>query len=279
MSYFTSNTYQMKREIISFSNQISARLPKPEQKSFADMTYGIPASGSCLLTDVVDQLHEKTKKVHSVERLSRHLRNGISQQAMHSYLSRIRKWVPDQPVIHLDDSDIVKPTGFRFEALGLVRDGSRSTKNKSVYEKGYYVTEACVLTKNNHPVSIFSRIHSAKEPLYTSVNTITFSALERAAALFEHATFVMDRGYDANSIFLKLEELKQNYVIRLTAKRKLFFHGKWIPVTRLRNQRKGKIKLPLFYRGLPHTAWLSHVKVQITRTSIWFWSMESPSTP
>lgn len=31
----------------------------------------------------------------------------------------------------------------------------------------------------------------------------------------------MDRGYDDNKIFFKLEKLEQDYVIRLTAKRKL----------------------------------------------------------
>ncbi len=55
-----------------------------------------------------------------------------------------------------------------------------------------------------------------------------------------------------------------SYVIRLTAKRKLFFHGKWIPATQLRNQRKGKIKTVLTYKGKKHDAYLSHVKVQIT---------------
>lgn len=50
----------------------------------------------------------------------------------------------------------------------------------------------------------------------------------------------------------------------MTAKRKLYFHGKWIPVTQLRNQRKGKIKTPLIYKGKRHDAYLSHVKVQIT---------------
>ena len=66
--------------------------------------------------------------------------------------------------------------------------------------------------------------------------------MERGAALFGKATFAMDRGYDDNKMFLKLDELQQDYVIRLTAKRKLFFHGKWVPATQLRNQRKGKIK-------------------------------------
>lgn len=264
MAYFTSNTYQMKREILNFTNKISKKLSKPDRKFSADMTYGMLASGSCLLTDIVDQLHEDSKKVNSVERLTRHLNNGIHPSALKSYLTVIRKWVPSEPVIHIDDSDVVKPDGYKFEALGIVRDGSKSTETKSVYEKGYHVTEACVLTGNGHPVSIFSQIHSSKEKNFTSINDITFAAMERGAALFGKATFALDRGYDDNKMFLKLDKLKQDYVIRLTAKRKVFFHGKWIPATQLRNQRKGKIKTPLVYRGKKRDAYLSHVKVQIT---------------
>ena len=40
----TSKTYQMKREILTFSNKISRKLPKPEKKFIADMNYGILAS-------------------------------------------------------------------------------------------------------------------------------------------------------------------------------------------------------------------------------------------
>ena len=254
----------MKREILNFSNKFSRKLSKPDRKFSADMTYGILASGSCLLTDIVDQLHEDSKKVNSVERLTRHLNKGTSVKALYSYLSTIPKWVPQQPVIHIDDSDIVKPDGYKFEALGLVRDGSKSTPSKNIYEKGYHVTEACVLTKSNHPVSIFSEIHSSTEKNFTSINNITFSAMERGAALFGKATFVMDRGYDDNKMFLKLDDLKQDYVIRLTSKRKLFFHGKWVPATQLRNQRKGKIKTSFYYKGKKHEAYLSHIKVQIT---------------
>lgn len=264
MAYFTSNTYTLKREILNYVNKISKKLSKPERKFTADMTYGMLASGSCLLTDIVDQLHEDSKKVNSVERLTRHLNKGAPKKALNSYLSTIRKWIPDEPVIHIDDSDIVKPDGYKFEALGIVRDGSKSTDTKNVYEKGYHVTEACVLTKNNHPVSIFSEIHSSKEKSFTSINDVTFSAMERGAALFGRATFVMDRGYDDNKMFLKLDELGQDYVIRLTSKRKLLFHNRWVHATELRNRRKGKVKMPLFYRGKQHEAYLSHVKVQIT---------------
>ena len=159
MAHFTSNTYQLKRKILNFANKISRKLTKPNRKFIADMTYGILASQSCLLTDIADHLHESSKKVNVVERLSRHLEKGTSPLAAAAYLQQVKKLAPSNPVIHIDDSDVTKPDGYKFEALGIVRDGSQSTSSKNVYKKGYHVTEACVLTASNHPVSIFSRIH------------------------------------------------------------------------------------------------------------------------
>ncbi len=260
----TSNTYQMKREILSFLNKISKNLSKPDKKFTADMTYGMLASNSCLLTDISDQLHESIKKSNTVDRLSKHLSHGLPNGSWRSYLSTVKKMCPAHPVIHLDDSDIIKPDAYKFEALGIVRDGSQSSSSKSVYKKGYRVTEATVLTCNQHPVSIFSKIHSSAEKNFTSINDTTFEAIDRGTALFNKATFVMDRGYDDNKIFLKLDSSKNDYVIRLTAKRKVLYHNKWVPVTELRNRRKGKVKLPLFYKGKKQDAYLSHVKVQIT---------------
>ena len=93
MVNFTSNTYQMKREILSFSNKISKNLPKPEKKFMADMNYGILASGSCLLTDIVDQLHEPSRKINIVDRLSKHLAKGTSKDVLRSYLAQVKNGV------------------------------------------------------------------------------------------------------------------------------------------------------------------------------------------
>ena len=98
MAYFTSNTYL--------------------------------ASGSCLLTDIVDQLHETSKKVNIVDRLSHHLAKGTPGEALKDYLTQVKKQCPAQPAIHIDDSDVVKPDGYKFEALGWVRDGSRKHCHK-----------------------------------------------------------------------------------------------------------------------------------------------------
>ncbi len=247
MVNFTSNTYILKRKILTFTKKFSRKLSKPERKFTADITYGMLASGSCLLTDICDQLHEPSKKINVVDRLSKHLEKGVSASATSAYLH-----------------DVVKPDGYKFESLGIVRDGSESTSSKSVYKKGYHVTEARILTSGNHPVSIFSKIHSSHEKDYKSANTITFQAIKQGKSLFDKATFVMDRGYDDNKMFLKLDELGQDYVIRLRSNRKLLYHNKWTKATELRNRRKGKVKTNVFYKGKDHEAYLSHVKVQIT---------------
>ena len=264
MAYSITDTYKMKREILNFAKIFSGGLAAPDRKFLADMTFGLLASQSCLLTRVSHALQEDEKKIYTVDRLSDHLKNGADPKALAGYLNYVRKMTPSEPVIHIDDSDVVKPEGRHFESLGIVRDGSKSTKDKNVYSKGYHVTEACVLTDSNHPVSIFSHIHSSNEKGFTSANHITFEAMERGAKLFKKATYVMDRGYDDNKMFQKMWDLGQDFVIRLTQKRKLFFHGKWVSATQLCAQRKGKVKMNLFYKGKDQEAYISHVKVQLT---------------
>lgn len=68
----------------------------------------------------------------------------------------------------------------------------------------------------------------------TSINDVLFSTMERGRALFGKAAFVMNHDYDDNKMFLKLDSKGQDYLIRLTARRKLFFHNKWTYAAKLR---------------------------------------------
>lgn len=95
----------MKRDIVTFSKQISTGLSIPKRKFTADMTYGILASKSCLLTDIADSLHEPSKKTNLVDRLSRHLADGIPKSALKAYLTQMKKWCPKMPVVHIDDME------------------------------------------------------------------------------------------------------------------------------------------------------------------------------
>ena len=116
MTYFTSNTYQLKREILNFSKYRTHSLPIPQRKLSAHVTYGILASQSCLLTDVTDSLLEPSKKINVVDRLSSHLERGISDTLWDNYRSLIKHWTPSEPVIHIDDSDVVDRKSTRLNS-------------------------------------------------------------------------------------------------------------------------------------------------------------------
>ena len=69
MDNFTTNTYEMKRDIFNFSEKISKDLQKPDKKFVADILYGIEKSGSILFSDIARALNEDNKLKNTVERL------------------------------------------------------------------------------------------------------------------------------------------------------------------------------------------------------------------
>ncbi len=117
----------------------------------------------------------------------------------------VRSMTPCEPVIHIDDSDVVKPEGYHFESLGIVRDGSKSTPEKSVYCKGCHVTEACVLTCSNHPVSIFSRRTSFTRlglPEYLNHPVVPYSSKTISARLATRELSADTKIWFSNSMIL-----------------------------------------------------------------------------
>ena len=62
MAYSNTDTYKMKREILNFARNFSGGLSAADAKFFADMTYGILASQSCLLTKIAHALQEKNEE-------------------------------------------------------------------------------------------------------------------------------------------------------------------------------------------------------------------------
>ena len=78
MTNFTTNTYEMKREIVNYSNYLTKDIALKSEKDFLrDMLYGISASNSLMLSDISRKLQEKIKLDNTIERLSIHLANEI----------------------------------------------------------------------------------------------------------------------------------------------------------------------------------------------------------
>lgn len=267
MFHSTMDVYQIKRKTVNFVKNIASKANQVETKFISHFIYGILKSRSVILKDIADALHEPIQVKNTIERLSRNLSRPLSPSILFHYTKKMVNALGKKPVIMVDDSDVIKPHGQAFEALGKVRDGS-SKDNK--IEKGYHVTEIVGLTaKKQQPVSLFSRIHSSREKKYKSTNEVLFQGLRQVIShLKQKATFIFDRGYDMNALFDFMHQNKQNYIVRLTEKRKIFWKGKWFKSSVLRDSRKGKIKTTLTFREdgktKNKTVYISHLNVKIT---------------
>jgi len=259
---YTTKISVLKRAIHKFAAKISAGMTRPFHKFTADMCYGAMAAKSCVLSEIAQALQEDTQKINTVERLARNLNAEIPKAVQDNYTNVVQQYLPDNIVIHIDNSDVIKPCGRVFEGISRVRDGSKSTASKTVTGNGYYVTEAAALTKSSHPVSVFSEVWSAESSAFTSGGEFAYTkkAIQSCVDRFGRATFVMDRGYDDNDVFRLLDRLGQTYVIRLKLNRKIRVNGKKYSIQELCANRKGKYATKVIYHGRTRKAKLSVVK-------------------
>lgn len=123
MSYFTTDLYETKRELIIFSEKLAQGLSKSKKKFLMNMLYGIAKNQSCLLSQIARALDEDVKLINTIDRLSDQmikfsdLDMKIVQKNYHDMIS---KYIPDIPVINLDNSEIVKEYANKLEDLDRV---------------------------------------------------------------------------------------------------------------------------------------------------------------
>lgn len=263
MNYFTTNTYELKREIVTFSKKMANGVNKSTSKFVMDMQYGLAKSGSCLISEISRSLDEDIKLGYTVERLCDNLVNMYQDETetiWNNYLEEVKKNIKDTDnVVLFDDSDINKEYSKKLEDLDRVMDAS-STDKRIV--NGYHVCEATVLTKNEkQPLSIYSQIYSCKSDSFESKNFYTLESIKAAERVCgEDFTGVFDRGYDDNKIFQYMTKHKHQFVVRLDDARTLLFKGKKKSVEEVSKTRKGKILYKALFDNEEYNLTLSYTK-------------------
>ena len=264
MNNFTTNTYEMKREIVNFSKKISLGLNKPTSKFVLDMQYGLSKGGSCLTSEIARALDEDIELNYTIERLCDNLKNLSEKEKetiWKNYIKEASKVLDkDNAVVLFDDSDINKEYSKKLEDLDRVIDAS--SKDKKIVN-GYHVCEATALTKNEkQPLSIYSKIYSCKSKDFVSKNEYTMKSIKAAEEIFEeNFTGIFDRGYDDNKIFDYMSKKQHKFVVRLDDERTLLFKGKRRNVGAVAKSRKGKIVMKaLFDDNEEQELLLSYIK-------------------
>ena len=267
MNNFTTNTYEMKREILNFSKKVSEGVNKATTKFVMDMQYGLAKGGSCLISSIARSLDENIKLNYTIDRLCDNLSNMYQEEKeiiWNNYLNEVSKNIDKENAIVLfDDSDINKEYSKKLEDLDRVIDGSSQDKK---IVNGYHVCEATVLSMNNkQPMSIYSKIYSCKSKNFVSKNTYTLESIKAAENMIgEKFIGVFDRGYDDNKIFKYMSNNKHDFVVRLDDERILLFKGKKRSVGEVAKTRKGKISYKaLFDDSEEYELMLSYTKATL----------------
>ena len=273
MNNFTTNTYEVKRDIFNFSEKISDGLYKPDKKFVTDILYGIEKSGSILFSDIARALNEDNKLKNTVERLCDRC-NNLSDESIEkikeNYLNEAIKHLPNDEVILIeDDSDVNKEYSKKLEDLCTVRDAS---SKEDRYVNGYHICEVVGLTKNEkQPISLYSKIYSTETSGFISCPEETkVSEKEVIKKLREKndkikIITVKDRGYDSYSLFEETINNKISFIVRLDGDRYMLFKGKKRLVKDVAATRKGKIHTKLMYKGENTDCYISYTKVQFPK--------------
>lgn len=264
MSNFNKLIDRYDRFFFYYLEKIIMQFDKPTRKFYIDIIYGILKSQSIILSDIVHSLNEKITPKKSIERLSRFLNRNFDLEFRDNLLKLALTMMPKTfKIFSVDDTDVIKPYGKKFESLGRLRDGS--SLNNDI-EKGYRVSCITALTnETKHPMPIYDIFHSETEPGFRSINIYTFNGLEFVCSHLRdyEGIFVFDRGYDDYKIFDFVSQHKQYFVVRVTKNRKIYVKNKKIGLIVEGKKKKGKIVIPLVYKGSKLTAKVSHLKVKL----------------
>lgn len=258
----STEMYQTKRNLRTFSNKLTQDLSKSRQKFYLDLLYGMSKSQHIFLSEIARSLNEETDLTYTIKRLSRNAARDEDLHCVHhNYLNTLRTSIPDNPLVIVDESDIAKPYAEKMEALGQIHDGSKKT-----IEKGYTTINFALSTaKTKHPLPLYTHVCSAQEDGFESMNVEKAKGFNTINRLMDEqkCTFVMDRLYDSNDMFNYVHSLKHFFITRLKDNRYLIHKNRRIKVPALANRRKGKINFRTEIQGVRYDLKVSHIQVKL----------------
>ena len=217
--YFARTAQKLREQMVRFSGELSAGLPKVVRRFIAEMTFGIQARGSVRLTEVGRALGEKISLKKTEERLSRQLgRRGLERRIQRRLIELAAPRIEEDTLLVLDLSDVTKKYAEKMENLGRVRDGSEKELGW-----GYWTLNIVgANTKGTKLVPLYGRLFSHAVEGHESENVEIREAIKEVAEVVgRRGIWVIDRGGDRRYLYQYLLPNKHRFLIRVRGDRGL----------------------------------------------------------
>jgi len=209
------------------------------QNLLNDFWTGMLSKQNVLLSEISRGTKGETSPNKKVERFSRGLTSFSCQDLVWNYHETIKPEINDRTVFVIDDSDVIKPFGTKFEDLGTVRDGSTGN-----IEKGYGIVNVVALSPHHkQPIPLYAYVVSNIEIDYVSNNIETEKALDCINRSFGSVGIkVFDRGYDDCKLIRRLINAQEKFIIRCKKNRDVILNNKKIDILDIVKEPASEIK-------------------------------------
>ena len=108
-------------------------------KFLGDMMYGIMASGTTVLSEIVRSFAPDGKQRSVENRLSFNLeRKGLADEIHAVIAEDAKRFINRKTLIIIDPTEVCKPHAYRMEFISRVRDASKSTQDNPALVNGYH---------------------------------------------------------------------------------------------------------------------------------------------
>ena len=217
--YIARTAQKLREQMVRFSGELSAGLPKVGRRFVAEMVFGIQARGSVRLTEVGRALGEKISLKKTEERLSRQLgRRGLERRIQRRLIEQASPRIEEDTLLVLDLSDVTKKYAEKMENMGRVRDGSEKDLGW-----GYWTLNIVgANTKGTKLVPLYGRLFSHAVEGHESENIEIRDAIKEVGEVMgRRGIWVMDRGGDRRHLYQYLLPNKHRFMIRARADRGL----------------------------------------------------------
>lgn len=210
---------KLREQMVRFSGELSAGLPKVARRFVAEMVFGIQARGSVRLTEVGRALGERISLKKTEGRLCRQLgRRGLDGWLQRRLIEQAAGRIEDDTLLVLDLSDVTKKYAVKMENMGRVRDGSEKELGRGYWTLNIVGTN----TKGTKIVPLYGRLFSHRAEGHESENQEIREAIGQVAeVLGKGGIWVMDRGGDRPHIYYYLLANGHRFMIRVRADRGL----------------------------------------------------------
>ena len=262
---FYNATNNLKRSLLAYTERIAKGLTKPEFRFVFDMLYGMMVAQDCKLSKIAEALNEPLDLKCTHVRLQRNLRDFDKQDVIaDNYMNKVVKKCRKDSVLIIDEGDIIKPYGTKFEGLCRVRDGSTGK-----IEKGLPTVGVIALTDDKLPLPVYENIFSYTGDEFESINKETFKALDFADNYFDKENIrVFDRGYDSRIVTEKLLKSEVKFIVRANDVRTIIWGGKKRNISDVAKQFKGRYSMKF-----------ENQKGEVANCKIWITPIKLPAFP